>query len=127
MRPRAQDQIDQRRGIIADGRGLAENSLMRPVAVAPVRTWHMFGGGGRPMRTQAAKMCGDQLAAVENLYRAGGDARLHLFTEQPERHRIKMLLDLDVIVEVHPAFFPRSKFIGCRRQRPQRGAVELFE
>src|SRR5580693_7533165 len=38
MRPRAQDDLDQRRGVIADYCRLSQDPLVRPVAVAPVRT-----------------------------------------------------------------------------------------
>jgi hypothetical protein len=42
-------------------------------------------------------VCGYQLAAVEDLYGVGGDARLHFLAQQAERHGIEMLVDLDVI------------------------------
>ena len=78
MRARAQDDLDQRRGVVADRGGLALDPLMRPVAVAPVRARHVIGDRGRPMRAQAAQMGGHQLAAVEDLHRLRRDARLHL-------------------------------------------------
>ncbi len=100
---------------------------MRPVAVAPVRTRHVLGHRGRSIRAQVAQMRGHQLAAVEDLHRLGRDARLHFLAQQPERHRIEMLVDLDVVVEVHPAALPVGVFVGCRRQGLQRRTVELFE
>ena len=60
----------------------------------------------------------DQLAAMEDLHRLRRDARLHLLAEQPERHRVEVLVDLDVVVEVDPAALPVGIFIGCRRQLP---------
>src|SRR3954451_21922134 len=71
-------------------------------------------------------MSGHQLAAMEDLYRLCREARLDLFAQQPERHRIEVLLDLDVVVEVHPAALPGGIFIRRRWQLPQCGPVELF-
>ena len=67
-----------------------------------------------------------QLAAVEDLHRLRRDARLHLLAQQPERHRVEVLVDLDVVVEVHPAALPVGIFIGRRRQRLQGGPVDLL-
>jgi hypothetical protein len=66
---------------------------MRPVAVAPVRTRHVFSQCRRSMRAQTAQMRRHQLAAVEDLHCLCRDARLHLFAQQPERHGIRMLLN----------------------------------
>src|SRR3954463_7415781 len=71
-------------------------------------------------------MRGHQLAAMEDLYRLCREARLDLFAQQPERHRIEVLLDLDVVVEVHPAALPGGIFIRCRWQLPQCRPVELL-
>ena len=47
MRARVQDDLDQRRSVVTDRCGLAEDSLVRPVAVAPVRTRHVVGERSR--------------------------------------------------------------------------------
>jgi hypothetical protein len=99
---------------------------MRPVAIASVRARHVIGERGRSIRAQTAQMGRHQLAAVEDLHRLCRDARLHLFAEQPERHRIEVLGDLDVVVEVHPAPLPVGIFIGRRRQLPQGRPVDLL-
>jgi len=127
MRARAQDDLDQRRGVVADGGGLAQNPFMRPVAIAPMRTGHVLGQRGRPIRPQTAQMRRHQLAAMEDFHRLGGAACFNLFAQQAERHRIEMLLDLDVIVKVHPAALPGGIFIRCRRQRPKCRPVDLLE
>ena len=57
MRPRAQDDVDQGGGVGADLAGLAADALMRPVAVAPMRTRHVLGHGGRPMRAMGCARC----------------------------------------------------------------------
>ncbi len=99
---------------------------MRPVAVAPVRTRHVLSERGRMMRAQAAQMRRHQLAAMEDLNRLDCDACLDLFAQQPKRHRIEVLVDLDVVVEVHPTALPRGIFIRCRRRLSQCGPIELL-
>ena len=127
MRPRAQDHIGQDGGVVADRGGLAADALMRPVAIAPVRTRHVLGDGGRPMRPGAAAMAGDPLAAMEDLDRGGGDPRLDLLADQLVRHAVVVLGDLDMVVEVDPAALPLGVFVGFGRQRLQRRPVELLE
>jgi hypothetical protein len=95
VRPRAQDDIDKRGGVGADRGGLAADALMRPVAIAPMRTRHVLGDGRRPVRAQAAAMTGDALAAVEDLDRRHGDPRFDLLADQLMRYAVVMLGDLD--------------------------------
>ena len=97
--------------------GLSLDPLMRPVAITPVRTRHVFGDRGRTIRALAARMGRHQLAAMEDLHRLRRDAHVHLFAQQPERHRVEMLLDLDVVIEIDPAALPVRIFIRRRRQR----------
>ena len=52
------------------------DALVRPVAVSPRRARHVLGNRGRPVRPQAAQMRRHQLAAMKDLHRPGGDARL---------------------------------------------------
>src|SRR3954454_2525143 len=127
MRPRAQDHIGQDDGVVADRGGLSADALMRAVAIAPVRARHVLGDGGRPVRAGAAPMAGDPLAAMEDLDRGGGDARLDLLADQLVRHAVVMLSDLDVVVEVDPAALPLGVFVGFRRQPLRRRPVELLE
>jgi len=111
---------------VADRPGFPQDPLVRPIAIAPVRARHVIGECGRPVWAQAAHVRRYQLAAVEDLHGLGRDARLHRFSEQVERHRVEVLVDLDVIVEVYPAALPVRILIGCRRQRQQSGPVDLF-
>ncbi len=83
---RTQDDLDRRGGVIADCCGVALDPLMRPVAIAPVRTRHVFSQCRRSMRAQAAQMRRHQLAAVEDLHGVGGDARLHFLAQQAKRY-----------------------------------------
>jgi hypothetical protein len=126
MRARAQDDLDQCRSVVADHGGLSQDPLVRPVAVAPVRARHVVGERGRPIRAVAAQMGRDQFAAVEDLHRLRRDAGFDLFAEQPERHRVEVLGDLDVVVEVPPTALPVGIFRGRRWQLPQGGPIDLL-
>src|ERR1700674_2900945 len=56
MRARTQHDLEQRRSVIADCRRFALDPLMRPVTVAPMRTWHVLGHCGGSIRAQVAQM-----------------------------------------------------------------------
>ena len=71
-------------------------------------------------------MGGHQLAAMEDLHGLGRDSRIHFLPEQLERHRIEVLGDLDVVVEIDAAALPFSVFIRGR-QRQQGWPVDLLK
>ena len=72
-------------------------------------------------------MGSNALAAVQDFDRARGDARPNRLAQQMVRHRVIVLLDLDVVVEPNRAFLPLGKNVGLGRQRPQRRAFQLIE
>ena len=67
------------------------------------------------------------LATVEDFDRARGDARPNRLAQQLVRHRVVVLLDLDVVVEPDPAFLPLGKNVGLGRQRLEGRALQLLE
>lgn len=67
------------------------------------------------------------LAAVEDFDGARGDARPNRLAQQLVRHRVVVLLDLDVVIEPDPAFLPLGKNVGLRRQWLEGRALKLFE
>ena len=72
-------------------------------------------------------MCGNPLAAVENFDRARCDASPHLLAQEVMRRRVVVLVDLDVVVEPDPAFFPFGKDVGLGRQRLEHRALQLLK
>src|SRR5580700_11228731 len=116
MGPRAQDDIDQHSGVWADRLGLMADALVGPVPIAPVGARHVLGDSGRAMRAQAAAMAGDPFAAMKDLDRCSGDARLDLLADQLVRHAVVMLGDLDVVVEADAAALPLGILVSQRRQ-----------
>src|SRR6267378_3206590 len=127
MRPRPQNHIDQNGDVAADRFGFAADALVRPVAIAPVRTGHVFGDGGRAVRSQAAAVAGDALAAVENLDCCRSDPRLDLLADQLVRHAVVMLGELDVVIEVDATALPLGVLVGKGWQRHERRLVQRFE
>ena len=72
-------------------------------------------------------MRGNALAAVEDLDRASRDARPNLLAQQLVRHRVAVLLDLDVVVEPDPALLPFGEDVRLGRQRLECRALQLRE
>ena len=64
-------------------------------------------------------MGGDAIAAMEDLDGARRDPRPQLLAQQRVRHRVVVLLDLDVIIEADPALLPFGVDVGLGRQRLQ--------
>ena len=115
VRPLAQDDLDECRGVAPDLAGPPLEALRRPVGVAPVARRHVLAHRRVLAVRGRAHVRGDALAAMEHLDRARRDARPHLLAQQRVRHRVVVLLDLDVIVEPEPAFLPLRR---RRRARP---------
>src|ERR1700756_231383 len=122
-----QDDLDEGRGVAPDLTGLPLHPLRCPGGIAPMARRHvlayrrMLAIGGR------AHMGRNALAAVEDFDRARSDARPNRLPQQLVRHRVVVLLDLDVVVEADPAFLPFSKNIGLGRQRLEGVALQLLE
>ena len=72
-------------------------------------------------------MGGNAPTAMKDLDRACGDARPNRLAQQLVRHRVVVLLDLDVIVEPDPALLPFGKEAKAGRQRLEGRALQLLE
>ena len=101
MRARAHDDLDQGFGVGTDGGGITANPLRRPGGEPAVRARHMLWQRGMAPVGQSAHVAGDALATMENLDGALGDPGPELLSKQGVRHRVVMLVDLDM--EIEPA------------------------
>src|ERR1700743_1940117 len=72
-------------------------------------------------------MAGDTLMVVEDFHRTMREPDIDSAADQPVRHGVKVLVDLDVIIGMDLRALPFGIFEGCRRQRSQGGALNLLE
>ena len=86
----------------------------------------MFGNGGVLPVPACPYVDGDALALVENLNAASGQPRLDFGAGEAVGDRIIMGVDVDVIVDAHPAHAPPA-VIGLAGQRRERRAIDLLE
>src|SRR5438552_8488390 len=78
----------------------------------------------RNARTHVAR---NPLALVEDLDRALCEARVNGLAQQPEWHRVVVVIDLDVIVGRDGAALPLGILIALARKSFQRRPVETGE
>lgn len=72
-------------------------------------------------------MDGDPFAFVEDLDRVGRDRRLDLLTGKAIGYGVKVLVDIDMIIETGPAYLPFRKDISLNWKRPQGRIIEFFK
>ena len=72
-------------------------------------------------------MAGDAGAAMENLDRGVGDACLDDLADEPRRHRVIVIGDLDVVVGRDPRPLPLGIVIGFGRQGLERRPIDRLE
>ena len=72
-------------------------------------------------------MAGDALVIVEDLDHPMGEPHLDGAADQPVRHRVERLVDLDMVVGMHLRRFPLGVFERRRRQGAERRPLDLLE
>jgi len=72
-------------------------------------------------------MADDTRMILDDLDSPIGEPDVHPTADQPVRHRVKSLVDFDMIVGVNLRRFPLGVFERLARQRRQRGALDLLE
>ena len=127
MRFMTHDNVDERLGGGTDFAGLAHDPLRCPVGVTAMCTWHVLAHRRVPFIGGPTHMGGDTLAVIKDLNRAGCKARPQLSADQCVRHRVVVLLDLDVIVETGLALLPLGMLVRLLRQGFEGRTIELLE
>ena len=97
----------------------------RPFGVAPMRARHVRGDRGVAVLQPRADMARDLAAVVKNLDRGVGGARFDFLADEPRRHRVVMVVNVDVIVGRDPAFFPFRIAIGLIRKSGERRPISV--
>ena len=102
----------------------AHEPLRGPFHVGLMGLGHM-GGYGRMLALEGrATMTTDPLAFMETFHTVGGEPHIDPLADQRIRDGIIMMIDFDMVIDVHGGFLPVGVFIGRGWQRPQRGLVE---
>ncbi|OSR30428.1 hypothetical protein BV322_05710 [Pseudomonas syringae pv. actinidiae] len=84
----------------------ADQPLRCPFGVLAVALGHVLGLGGVPAFVLRAKVAGHALVGVEALDGLGGESYFELVLHQLVWHRVKVAVDLDVVVDMDAYFFP---------------------
>ena len=72
-------------------------------------------------------MAGDARVILEDLNSPISEPHVHPTADQPVRHRVKSLVDFDVIVGMHLGGLPLGVFEWLARQRRHGFALDLLE
>ena len=76
---------------------------------------HMLPDGRMLAWQRGAAMTTHALALMETLHTVGGKAHIDTLTNQGIGHGIIMVIDFDMIIDVHGGFLPFRIFIGRQR------------
>lgn len=100
MRATLENLLDERGRLGADRGAPAEQPRRTPFLVRAVRLRHVVGHRRVPTRVIAARMDPEARAALEDLDGRGGEAHVERLVHERIRHRVVVVIDLDVIVDV---------------------------
>src|SRR5207237_7116879 len=98
-----------------------------PVSISSMALWHMLAHGRVFAAGRRTHVDRDAIAAMEQLDGTRGDPRPQRLAQQPMRHRVVVLLDLDVIIEAGLALLPFGVDVRCRRERLQSWSISRVE
>jgi len=115
VRLRPQDEINEGGGVWADPLGLSFYLARGPAGIPAMAGGHVLRNRGVPTVAGRAHMGGNPLPLMKDLDRPAGDARPELLLQQLVRHRIIVLLDLDMVVEPGLALDPFGVLVRLGR------------
>src|SRR3984893_4835566 len=127
MRLRLHDRLKQRDRGGPDFLSLAQSPSRRPFRVTPMARWHVLRDRGVLVREARALVARNPLTLVEDLNAAGRKTRFNGLAQKPERHRVVMVIDLDVIVRRDRAALPLGILVALARKPLQRRPVDTGE
>src|ERR1700720_2937733 len=105
MRLRLHDRLEQRDRGGPDLLGLAQHPSRRPFRGTAMARRHVLRDRGVLVREARALVARNPLTLVEDLNGAVRKTRFNGLAQKPERHRVVMVIDLDVIVRRDRAAF----------------------
>src|ERR1700685_2493870 len=124
MRLCLHDRLEQRDRGGADLLGLTQHACRRPFRITPMARRHVLRDRGVLVREARALVARNPLTLVEDLDGAIRETRFNGLAQKPERHRVVMVIDLDVIVRRDRAALPLGILVALARKPLQRRPVE---
>ena len=104
----------------------ADQPLWRPFQVFCVGFGHMCPVGGRPALHVTSPVGRHPLFPNEYLHRPIGQPDIHLLMYEPVRDAVEVVVDLDVVINVHLGLEPRRKLVTLLRQGQQYQLLDLL-
>src|SRR5262245_39010457 len=92
-----------------------------------MRGGHVLAHSEETLSTIATHMAGDPPATMDDLDRVGGGADFDRLARQFVRHGVIVVVELDVIIDVHARRFPGGELVARSWQRLQRSTFEFLE
>src|SRR5436853_350777 len=105
----------------------ADEARGRPLGVRPMRVRHVGGLGGVLAAAPASAMRGDAPAFEKQFDRGGGEADLDPLMHELVGDAVVVVLDEDVVVDVHAGVAPLGEFIPTGREWAEQRTIELLE
>lgn len=127
MRALTHHPLDQGGGVDADPRGHLDQVRRRHIGVTLMGFGHVLIHGDMAAALGTAHMAGDTRVILEDLDSPISEPDVYPTADQPVRHRVKGLVDFDVIIRMHLGRFPLGVFEWLAGQRRQRSALDLLE
>ncbi len=103
------------------------DALRRPLGVFPVGLGHVFRQGGVLARKKRTDMRSHPVPLVQAFDRGRGGTDIQLLAHQTMGNAVKMVVHLNVVIDMDPGFDPEGELVRGLGQRQHRRPVELFE
>src|SRR2546422_3462589 len=98
-----------------------------PLGMRPVGGRHVFGEGGVAAPAPQTHVRGDAVGLVQDLYCARRGTRLDVLALELVRDAVVVVVELDVVVDVHTAVLPLGHLEAVRGQSSQCGTVQALK
>ena len=127
MRLVLQDRVDESGGLRADRLGPPDEPGRCPLEMLLVGDGPVPRIGHVVPHARGADMTRDAVPLREDLDRRGGHAAIQFPLHQLIRHRIVVVQERDVVVDIGACLLPLGKLIPLCRQRTQSGPIKCLK
>ncbi|NDE94242.1 MAG: hypothetical protein EB036_12815 [Betaproteobacteria bacterium] len=127
MATRAQQVFDEGRRMGPDLEGPGHQARCTPAGHGLMGRCHVCINRAVPPLVGAADMAGHARALVKQLNGVRSDAGIQLHARKAIRHRVVVALNLNVVINAHPAAFPLGVGVTDRGQRLKRWPIQRIK